>query len=167
MIPAIQFYELFKRQCPSINYCNKIVKKIMDGEDRLEAFLLTTYSNIFPGIKQLGNYCDFNICYYGRECNAHAITLYDWTDYYIVYEYYSDGDDCDVLSISHNYENTINFFDTCFKVYNKKDFNTNIFLNKIDEITFCIDVFNSVHREKGYKYFSKFMKSKYTSRITD
>lgn len=169
MIPVIQFNEFFKQRCPSINYWNKIIKKINDDDDdgdiSLDSFELTAYTNIFPGIVRLADYCDFNICYHGRECTAHGITLYDWTDYYIVYEYDTENDDCDVLKIIHNYKSATKFFAECFTVYKKNDFDTNIFLNDIDEITFCTDVFNSIYHNEGYKYFSKFMKDKYRAHI--
>ena len=65
---------------------------------------------------------DSNICYHGRECSLYIKSLIRWKNYYILYEYKSDGDELDVKYVC------LSTYD--FKLIHIDSYNDDVFLTE-------------------------------------
>lgn len=114
MKPAnIEFIDLvdeaaLEHICLEIDVCNIS----MD-----DPFLLEWFSDAVLLTQQT----DDNISYHGRDCEAGGFFLYKFRGYYIIYDYFTSGDDLEVLSIYDQFGSSINFLEDRFKVYDEID----------------------------------------------
>ncbi len=73
-----------------------------------------------------------------------------------------EGEDLDVTNISYTYDDDmINFINDCVSTYKEKEFDLNIFLDKIHDIKTIIKIIDKMYPEKGLEHLQKYIENKY------
>ena len=144
-----KFRKFLKKRCADNDVLEKFMEEFIDAhEDRVDEINENSFEDVLPGIELIASYFDPNICYHGRECSAFGRNIYKWENYYIVYEYDTEGDDLEVLSININYEDINLFFDSCFYVYHEEKLDLLSLLDKINDIDFIMQFFHNIFGKK-------------------
>lgn len=161
-----KFRKFLKKHCMENDSLEKFMEEFIDAnDDHLDEIGEYSFEDILPGIKLIASHVDYNICYHGRECTAFARNIYKWKKYYIVYQYDTEGDDLEVLSIIHNYENINLFFDSCFYVYVEEKLDLLSLLHKINDINFIMEFFHNIFgKKKGRMHLLTYIDNMYQTK---
>lgn len=123
---------------------------------------------IFPNAEFIAKYTNNNIGYHARECDIEIISIYKLNDEYIIYNpnYGSHGEESDlhIFDIEYHYGEDCNiedFFKHTITICSNIDCDEIINKNSINDITFIVDIFKNVHKEKGNEMFLDYMKTYY------
>nr|QBK89633.1 MAG: hypothetical protein LCPAC001_01430 [Pithovirus LCPAC001] len=120
---------------------------------------------VLPESKVLIDKSEYNIIYH-RECEANSKRVYQYKDYYITTFFEGDGDDIDITSFTNNYKNGLmGFYETCVKVYTKKEFDVYTFIKKSGNVDQMIEIYKNFNKKEGLKklqsYFKQYIADKW------
>ncbi len=150
---------------------------MVDGaRDKLEEcleednFCEIDIATILPGVVRIAVDENVNICQYGRDCTADVIELYRYGDWIIKYEYHTEGDDTEVFSICHYFDNEYgsNDFDVervldeFFTVTLPSDIYISV-LGKSNDMKFIMDYFRKVYPDDGGARLGEYIRDLYNN----
>lgn len=168
----MKLYNLIKRhyaKTPGFDI-NKYIEKLHNA-DNYDTNNINCYKldQILPTSQLIAKENDFNVVYHGRECEAETIQLWKYDQYYILLEFDGDGDDLSVYNIVEQCGDIRTFYDKCFIVYKLDQFDKNIFLNKVGELSTIIKFFRNFYelKEEGLVEYEKYMREKYAENDID
>lgn len=90
---------------------------IEDHGDMLTEINEKSFGEIFSGIELICSHFEEIFLDRGRDCSVYNKEVFQWEDYYFVFEYNVRGNDMSVNDIKSNFLNTEGLFDKCFTVY--------------------------------------------------
>lgn len=124
-------------------------------------------TDLLPEAKLICNYTNDHVGYMSRECETHHKDLYEYKDFFIVFEFSTDvyGTECDldVYCIRYNFENDLNLlYEKCVTIIKKEDFDHKKYLSNINnDIKFLIEYFKKLPNKDKKMQFLKYMEYQY------
>ena len=144
---------------------NDIIKTILANEQKLEDILCSMrnfdLTEVLPGMRKLHEYDNSNICYHGRECELNIQQLYEYKNFYVVYQADGEGNDMEVANYKHNYGSLRDFLEACIMVVKRDGWKYQPYLSAVDSIISLTKFFKSMFGETGEEIFLTHCKVRY------